>query len=400
MIADELQTLKRGLEVLAFISQHGPVQLSEVMRATQLPRTTVTRIVATLTAEGYCLRVPNSRLYMVTQRVRSLAMGLNPAALVTIAAMPVFEALSQDIEWPVGLVTPRGSEMVVRLATDETTSLALLKARPGFLAPMMITATGIVYLALEDPLVGNRTIRAIKARPDFRQFYDDDADFDRLVDFARKNGFLQLEGRFPEGSLGMPILLRGQPVGGLMMRYIRAGNRREKILERYLSGHLRALSCERAGFGRSAAWRGRCARHGCRRGGCGHGRRRCRHRRCTPCGIGGSRRHQSRHLHGRRSGHGLFDGPAGRRRCLGQIRPWRRCQGNWERSPRPGIRSAGSGRCRSAGPGRGARGVHRFEFSPTGFRWGRDTARLGAGDPGAAGLSSPPSTRRPRDPAG
>ncbi|CAH0495259.1 hypothetical protein NVSP9465_00265 [Novosphingobium sp. CECT 9465] len=234
MVGEELQTLKRGLETLACINARGPLQLFEIVRALQLPRATVYRIVATLIAEGYCLRIPNSRLYMVTEKVRELAMGLDVSALVTVAALPTFEALARDVEWPIGLVTPNGEAMLVRLATDVTTPLALLKATPGFLAPMMISSTGLVYLAFEDPLIANRTIRAIKADPAFAQFYHGDDEFDGYIAFARRNGYLLMEGRFPEGSLGLPILLRGRPVGGLMMRYIRAGNSRDKVLARYL----------------------------------------------------------------------------------------------------------------------------------------------------------------------
>jgi IclR family mhp operon transcriptional activator len=234
MAGEELQTLKRGLEALRHINAHGQIPVSEIVRAIDLPRATVNRIVATLVAEGYCQRIPNSRLYIVTEKVRQLSMGLDMSAMVTIAALPLFDRLARDVEWPIGLVTPKGSQMVVRLATDVNTPLALLKATPGFLAPMMITSTGLVYLALEDPVVGNRIIREIKADPGFGQFYASEIEFDRYISFAQEHGYLLMEGRFPEGSLGVPILLRSRPVGGLMMRYIRAGNHRDEILECYL----------------------------------------------------------------------------------------------------------------------------------------------------------------------
>lgn len=227
MDKDNVQSLQRGLDVLRVLGEAAPLTVGDIVKRTGLSRAPVYRIVKTLIGEGYCLAVPNSRLYTVTERVASLAAGLRLSTLVTLAGMPTFATLTKRLDWPVGLVTPEGGEMVVRLASDMNKTMALLKARPGYVAPVMITTTGLLWLALQNPASAELRIRAIKQHRDFRKFYSGPEEFDRLIASARADGFLVLDGNFPEVSIGVPLMLGREPVGGLTMRYIRKAMTRE-----------------------------------------------------------------------------------------------------------------------------------------------------------------------------
>ena len=232
-MAEELQTLARGLDALAFLNAHGPANLATVARHLDLPRANVGRILTTLVATGYCARIPNAALYAVTAQVRRLSEGLRESDLLTVVALPIVEALGQALGWPIALATPHGAEMLVRLSTDMTTPLALLKTRPGFTTPLLLATTGLLTLAfLPDEiraarlpwLIANSAINpALSA-----------ATIGDALRSARADGYLLLDQGFPEASLGVPILVDGRPLGGLVMRYIARGRSRRVALERDL----------------------------------------------------------------------------------------------------------------------------------------------------------------------
>ncbi|MDO7843405.1 helix-turn-helix domain-containing protein [Sphingomonas sp. CA1-15] len=253
-LSGELQTLKRGLEALAFINRNGPTNLATLTRHLELPRPNTYRLLQTLVAEGYCARIPHSRFYVVAPRVHRLSHGLQRDEMLTTVALPIVEALGKEIEWPVGLATPDGSEMVVRLATDISTPLALIKARPGLRSPMLMTTTGILYLASLPADARKDLLDAMQVSGVMDRVYSSRMLLDLDLESARDNGYLVKDAQFAEGSMGVPILVEGRFVGGLMMKYIRAGMPRQQAIDAFLPKLRRTAEAIAARFAATADW--------------------------------------------------------------------------------------------------------------------------------------------------
>ncbi len=244
----ELQTLKRGLAALAFLNANGCTTLAALARELDVPRPTAYRILQTLTAEGYCNRIPNSRLYLITPQVRRLSAGLGEGELLTNVAIPIIQALSHEIMWPLAVATPRGGDMLVRLTTDRATPLALTKINPGSVTPMLMTTTGMLCLAFAPEEVRDHLIEAALEGRDIHQFFHNRAQFDQLIIDCRQTGYMLLNTRHAEGCVGVPIMRDGRPLGGLVMRYIKSAMPQERVIEVFLPKLLAARDQIQADF--------------------------------------------------------------------------------------------------------------------------------------------------------
>lgn len=251
---DELKTLKRGLEALSFLNSNGLTNLATLARHLDMPRANAYRLLKTLVTEGYVNRIPNSRLYIVSPRVRELSNGLQTEELLTTVCMPIIEKLGREIKWPVAIATPRGINMLVRLATDVSTPLALMKARPGLQTPMVMTTTGVLYLALQQQAVRTELLSAIRQSGDYGPHFANAIMLEEAMRFARDNHYLILDVKFPEASLGVPLIHEGRPVGGLVMRYIKAGVTRARAIEEFLPRLRQAAQEITEGFARASHW--------------------------------------------------------------------------------------------------------------------------------------------------
>jgi IclR family mhp operon transcriptional activator len=241
----EVKSLKKALRALSFMNQRGDTSVSDVARATGVPRPTAYRILETLASEGYVEKQPHSVFYRITSRVQGLAAGFQDEELLLEIAKPMVNALGQELGWPVTLYTPRGIEMVVRINTDHDCAMALERFNIGYAVPILDATSGYCYLAhcppAEHDEILDKAIRAESLRPVVPGEEEgrylavtesvshlirfDRTRFDQvryLVEHVRERGFCNIEFKqYREGNVGVPLALSGKPVGGLVMRYIK-----------------------------------------------------------------------------------------------------------------------------------------------------------------------------------
>jgi IclR family transcriptional regulator, mhp operon transcriptional activator len=142
-----IRALIRGLEALAVLNRRNGATVSEVTSEIKLPRTTTYRILQTLSEAGYVYRDPTDDRYRLTLLVRGLADGFDDEAWVTQIGRPCINDLCRDIVWPVTLLSPSGTSMLIRDTTDHASPLAVERFSAGFRLPLLMSASGRVYLA-------------------------------------------------------------------------------------------------------------------------------------------------------------------------------------------------------------------------------------------------------------
>ena len=146
-----IRALIRGLEALAVLNRRNGATVSEVTSEIKLPRTTTYRILETLSEAGYVFRDPADDRYRLTLMVRSLADGFDDEAWITQIGRPCINDLCREIVWPVTLLSPAGTSMMIRDTTDHASPLAVERFNAGFRLPLLMSASGRVYLAFCQP---------------------------------------------------------------------------------------------------------------------------------------------------------------------------------------------------------------------------------------------------------
>lgn len=220
---DYLSSLRRGLAVLALLNRHSTRTTAQIAKVMDLPRTTAVRIIATLVMEGYVERVPMSRLYRLTASVNMLSSGFSDESWVSHIASPLLFEKTKQIGWPLSLATPFGEDMMVRVSTDQATTLALDHFQIGFKTPIMHSATGHVLLAFSTPVFLNALIGFLKKseNPLQADIFNDDL-LNHIIARVRKQGFEHISySDYAEAGISVPILLEGKIVACLLLIYIK-----------------------------------------------------------------------------------------------------------------------------------------------------------------------------------
>ncbi len=241
---DDIKSLKKALRAIVLLNQIGDSTVSQLAQGIDVPRATAYRLLRTLAGEGYVDKLPGSDLYRLTSQVRRLSSGFQDLDLLLEIAQPLISAAQQALGWSIALTTPRGTQMVVRLNTDHDSPLALIRYGVGASLPILLSTCGYCYLAHLNDAERESAIEAGLRHMDPRAPIPFDRDqIDDLIRRTRADGYCHLEfEHYREGNLGVPLLLAGRPVGGIVMRYIKSTLRNTNKLREVYAPQLQRLA--------------------------------------------------------------------------------------------------------------------------------------------------------------
>ena len=146
-----IRSISRALRVIQAINRHDHLTLSEISDITKIPYSTAWRIVFTLEHESIIERDISGKYYRATALVQSLSYGYQAQSRLVAIARPHIVQLTNEIGWPVCILSRVGSKMVVQDSTHELTSLTFSEYHPGYSIPIESSASGKAYLAFTDP---------------------------------------------------------------------------------------------------------------------------------------------------------------------------------------------------------------------------------------------------------
>lgn len=143
-----IRALDRGLEVLEVLQTSRAASLHGLHLATQLPKATLTRIVATLEARGLIWQRLADNAFLPTHTLLPRASQINDEAHLVEVASPVLERLCRKVDWPSVLAVPRLDYMEVIETNRPKSYFSHIPLGPiGFKINMLRSATGRAYLA-------------------------------------------------------------------------------------------------------------------------------------------------------------------------------------------------------------------------------------------------------------
>jgi IclR family mhp operon transcriptional activator len=243
--SQEIKSLKKALNALTFMNQEGEATVASLACAISVPRTTASRLLETLASEGYVERAPNSRFYRLTSQVLRLSSGFQRENQMIEAAAPLLMKLGREVGWSISLSTPKASDMIVRLTTNFETSMVLDRFAVGYRVPIIYTTTGLCFLALCSEPERRAVLDLARQSRDPRQkLAHNPARLEGILTYIRDCGFISVEHpEHREGNVGVPLMIHGRVVGGIVMRYIKSAMRLEKMLDYYVP-RLKELSHE------------------------------------------------------------------------------------------------------------------------------------------------------------
>lgn len=144
---ERLQSLERGLEVLAWMNRNGSGRSGQVARALRLTRSTTHRILSVLVELGLLRVDPASHQYFLDAGVLGLSRGFRDDPWLANVAGPRLRAWTAQHHWPLLLVTPVGGVPTVRVSTDHDSPISVDRFVPGEPMPLEGSAAGALQCA-------------------------------------------------------------------------------------------------------------------------------------------------------------------------------------------------------------------------------------------------------------
>lgn len=232
--------LTRGLLLLNTLNHldggASPTRLAEL---TGLHRTTVRRLLETLQEEGYVRRSESDDSFRLCLKVRELSEGFRDDQWISALAAPLLAELLQEVVWPTDICTLDVDAMVVRESTHRFSRLSFHRSIVGRRLPILLTATGLTYLAFCPDAERERIIELLARRndEDTRLARMPEA-LDNLLRKTRNRGygenFMTWNQEEKIASIAVPIRGRQQLLGCLNLVYVAKAMSIEQAVARYL----------------------------------------------------------------------------------------------------------------------------------------------------------------------
>ncbi|WP_411705070.1 DNA-binding transcriptional regulator [Edaphovirga cremea] len=251
--------LTRGLALLNMLNRlDGGASVAELSTITNLHRTTVRRLLETLQEEGYVRRSHSNDSYQLTLKVRELSEGFRDEQWVSAVAAPLLGKLLQEVVWPTDVSTLSVDSMVVRETTHRFSRLSFHRSMVGRRLPLLLTASGLTYLAFcpEHEREALITLLATRDGAEFR-LAREPLKLGQILQRIRHNGYgenymgWQQEEKI--ASIAVPIRSENRVIGSLNLVYIAKAMSIEQAVERHLPALQETAQHIEAGISRGIA---------------------------------------------------------------------------------------------------------------------------------------------------
>lgn len=207
-----IRSVERALDILLCFLKKSPLSLTEIAQMTQLNKSTVYRLLATLEEKGFLMRDSETEKYQLGFRIWELSVSLDSSKDLAILFLPEMEQLRDQLDETVSLYIRDGYERI-RIQAVESKQAIRRVAPVGARMSLAVGASSKVLMAFTESQVLNEAIRS-SAWPegvDLEQYQ-------KQLQEIRKTGYaISIEEREAgTAAISMPIFSRkGQIVAAL-----------------------------------------------------------------------------------------------------------------------------------------------------------------------------------------
>lgn len=263
-----IQSLERGLHVLAKLREMRAASLHDLHRATGIPKPTLTRILYTLYRQGLVWQRMADGAFLPSHLMLQRGRLDDTAWLVEIAS-PVLERLCERVMWPSVLSVPRLDHMEVVETNSPRAYFDELPAGPiGFRANLLRSASGRAYLAFCPDAEREAVLRRLRDRDVVgHELARDPVAVRRIVAATRRRGYSvrapDFGGHYSKtrrelddgrSSIAMPVRSGGHVLACVNLTWRRKALTLSQVVDRYAGDLRTAVTTIEGRLAASGAW--------------------------------------------------------------------------------------------------------------------------------------------------
>ncbi len=195
-------SLVRGLLVLECFSPHkDSFTLAELFRLVDIPKSSLHRVVKTLSLMNYLRYEEQTKRYFLGMRVLSLGFSVLQSMELREIARPYLESLSRECNKTVNLAVFDRDEMVY-VERVRVPGIRVYNIGVGNRIPLWNTAVGRAVLAHLDPKKIGEMLKKLKPPSEFNS---DKTGLMKILDRVRKDGFAMSNQEHQRGILAIAV---------------------------------------------------------------------------------------------------------------------------------------------------------------------------------------------------
>ncbi|HVN24775.1 MAG TPA: IclR family transcriptional regulator [Syntrophorhabdales bacterium] len=198
----QANSLVRGLLVLECFSPHKDnFTLAELSRLIEIPKSSLHRVVKTLSQMNYLRYEEQSKRYYLGTRVLSLGFSVLQSMELREIARPCLEKLSRECNKTVNLAVFDRNEMVY-VERVRVPGIRVYNVGVGNRIPLWSTAVGRAVLAHLDQQKLGDVLKELKASPEFN---GDRESLKKIIDSVRRDGFATSDQEHQRGIIAIAV---------------------------------------------------------------------------------------------------------------------------------------------------------------------------------------------------
>lgn len=232
-----MQSLNRGLAVIQCVLENGPCGLHQIFEATELPKPTLSRILAALESRGIVFRAIDDKRYRISSNSFLFGQQRDLQLVLQEVSVTILSNLCKDIAWPTDLVVRDGHSMAV-VASNRMLSPFPIKPTPhGHQPDMLLTAVGRAYLAFSGDEERDEIVTSIRkatpAHPELR----DPKSLPELLRQTRVQGYGVRSKIKHDGfsAIAVPVMVKGSPAACINLFFYKSAVSQENVASDHLA---------------------------------------------------------------------------------------------------------------------------------------------------------------------
>lgn len=234
---DVIRSVTRAIELLQALNQQSVSTVDDLHRRTRIPKATIARLLRTFESKGLVAQSSRFGAYYLASGIASLHSGYTGKSQAIEHAIPLCDALTRKVKWPVTLALFDVDAMVVRYSTIAQSPLSLLHSSINLRRSMVGRALGRAYLAFCGREEQQFIIESLRASPlNEDHLVHDLPALREILRGTRKQGYALRDPAFSDRSctMAIPVFQRKKVVATLGLTWFSSIMCPEVAVGRYL----------------------------------------------------------------------------------------------------------------------------------------------------------------------
>ena len=233
----DVRALARGIDIVEALADLGWAKPGALAAYVGLDRSSVYRLISTLSNKGYVVRRQEDGAVALTSRVARLSDGIREDELISQRIGPIMEKLTEEILWPSDFAGLVGGQITIQASTHNISPMSIHRRLVGKNRPLLNSALGRALLSALPPGALDAAL-STALRLDGKDAADisNREAVDRVLQGVHDDGYASAVGLAEANisAIALPVRAETRVVGALNITFFRSAMSPSTAAQRYL----------------------------------------------------------------------------------------------------------------------------------------------------------------------